>query len=123
LKKILKYLHKAYKRFDISPLNCGGIPKTFIYIIWGLNTVIFLDEDIIKNHFTENTSQSITSSSSCTVLKKVKSDADLTENIELINSNEFIVISSYNCELVKYDVDLNHSSRGPPVTMLYLLGA
>jgi len=124
LNKILKYLYKFFKNkllknFDISPIEGGGIPKAFIYVIWGLNSVIFLGEDIIQDHFTEDSSyQTVSSSSSCTILKKVKSDADLTENIEIVNSNEFTIVSSYSCELVKYDVVLNHSSRGPPLKML-----
>jgi hypothetical protein len=118
LKKFLKYINKVYKNFDISPLNCGGIPKIFIYIIWGLNAVIFLDEDIIFKHIANDSLQQVSTNSSCTVLKKVKADADLSKHIEIVSSIEFVVISSYDYELVKYDVDLNHSSRGPPAKEL-----
>ncbi|MCI0450618.1 MAG: hypothetical protein L0Y79_12700 [Chlorobi bacterium] len=94
------------------------MPKTFIYIIWGLNAVIFLDEDIIFKHFVTDSYQQASTASFCTVLKKVKSEADLTQNVEIVKSNEFVAIFSHDYELVKFDVILNHSSRGPPFTGL-----
>jgi hypothetical protein len=101
---------------DISPIGGGSIPKLFIYIVWGLNAAIFLGEDIINEHiFDTGQVVSISSASSCTVLKKVNADADLFENIEVVNSNEFFVISSYDCELVTIDVIKTRKSRAPPV--------
>jgi hypothetical protein len=114
LNKILEF----FKKFDISPLDGGGLPKAFIFVIWGLNSIIFLGEDVITNHFTEDFSHKVVSSSSCTILKKVNSDADLSKNIEIVRLSGYTVLSSSNCVLVNYDVALNSSTRGPPAAQL-----
>lgn len=116
MKKIYRQISKFISYLDISPIDGGSFPKVFIYIVWGLNAAIFLGEDIIVEHFTlADTKTTVSPSSICTILKKVNSDADLSENIEVVNSNEFFITSSCDNELVTFDVIITRKSRAPPV--------
>jgi hypothetical protein len=113
LTKAVKYLYKFCKSFDISPIDSGGLSKSLLYIVWGLNLVAFAGSDLVRDeqfYFSSNQHGSII----YTVEKKVSAKDLYTENIELISSTYFIVISSYDYEVPQFDVLIVHRGRSPP---------
>jgi hypothetical protein len=46
LKKFAKNIKKLYKTFDVSPFGSSGI-KIIIFLIWGLNALVFLSTESI----------------------------------------------------------------------------
>jgi hypothetical protein len=111
-----RYIRKLFSRFDVSPIESGGITKTVVFVIWGINALFFLGKDLIIEH----NSSSIYSDccSVCTVTKKI-STADLyVESISFINTTYFIVISSFDYELPSYDVITVIRDRSPPQGVL-----
>lgn len=124
LNKVLKYISKLLRSFDVSPIGGSSIPKLFFYVIWGLNSAIFLGEDFIQEQlFRSHTYDIVKSAVNCTVVKKVSADAFVNETFQIVNTYEFHEASSADIELVNFDVIFSIFSRGPPSETAPLLGA
>jgi hypothetical protein len=111
--KAVKYLFKFCKSFDVSPIDSGGLSKSLLYIIWGLNLAAFAGSELVH----ETDFQSYTGNNGSiiyTVEKKVSVKDYYTENIVLIKSTYFIVISSYDYEVPQFDVLIIPTGRSPP---------
>lgn len=123
LNKVLKYISKLLRRFDVSPIGGSSVPKLFFYVIWGLNSAFFLGEDFIQDQlFNSHTYDIVKSAVNCTVVKKVSADAYVNETFQIVNTYEFGEASTIDIELVNFDVIFNIFSRGPPSETAPLLG-
>jgi len=112
----LRHIQKLFNRIDVSPIESGGISKLLVYVIWGINALVFLGKDLIIEH--NNFTVYNDCCSVCTVTKKI-STADLyAESITFINTTYFIVISSFDYELPSYDVITVIRDRSPPQKVL-----
>lgn len=111
--KAVKYLFKFCKSFDISPIDSGGLSKSLLYIIWGLNLSAFAGSDLVHDDQVQNTGTQH-GSIIYNVEKKVSAKDLYTESIELVSSTYFIVISSYDCEVPQFDVLIVPTGRAPP---------
>jgi hypothetical protein len=124
LNKVLKYISKLLRSFDVSPIGGSSVPKLFFYVIWGLNSAIFLGEDFIQEQLkTSHTYDIVKSAVNCTVVKKVSADAYVNETFQLVNTYEFGAASSADIDLVYYDVIFSIFSRGPPAGYAPVHGA
>jgi hypothetical protein len=116
--KLFAHIGKIFRKVDVSPIDSGGISKTLIFIVWGINALVFLGEDLITGHQYLYSSCNGNYSATCTITKKI-STADLyTESINLVKPASFIVISSYNYEIPSYDVRTIIHDRSPPLEIL-----
>jgi hypothetical protein len=111
--KAVKYLFKFCKSFDISPIDSGGLSKSLLYLVWGLNLTAFAGSDLVKDNQYQPPSDR-NGSIIYTVEKKVTAKDLYTESIELVNSTFFVVISSYDYEVPQFDVLIIPTGRAPP---------
>jgi hypothetical protein len=112
LYKFIKDKLRRILNFDISPIDHGGLSKFFMFIIWGLNAIIFIGEYNCEEqkHCSANYDNCIV----CTVTKKITKAELYIENTFLIDSREFIIISSYDFEIPQHDVIIKPTGRAPP---------
>ncbi len=115
-KELTNHIVRKVKNFDISPLGTGGLSKFFIFLIWGLNAILFIGEDYCDVYkykdYKDNTC------TVCTVTKKI-SKVDLFTEISLfINTREIVIISPYISEIPYYYVITEPTGRAPPAIWL-----
>ena len=116
VKSVFTHIRRLLNKFDVSPIESGGISKLLVYVIWGINALVFLGKDLIIDHNSCTIYNDCCSV--CTVTKKI-STADLyVESISFINTTYFIVISSFDYELPSYDVITVIRDRSPPHKVL-----
>jgi hypothetical protein len=112
MRKIYKYITHACSNLDVSPITPGGFSKELIIIFWGINAVVFLANgmtcDFVKNRFEDGTTV-------CIETKKISKADFYTEEFQLVNTSQYIVIYSFNAEVPEYDVIIIPSGRSPPV--------
>jgi hypothetical protein len=115
LKKLTKDIVRKLFNFDVSPLGTGGLSKFFIFLIWGLNAILFIGDDYFNIY--KYNPQPDNTCSVCTVTKKI-SKVELFSEISLfINTREFVIISSYDFKIPHYDVIINPLGRAPPALL------
>jgi hypothetical protein len=51
MNKRLKYLFHLVRRIDVSPIDGGNVGKLMIFLLWGINALLFLGKDIINESF------------------------------------------------------------------------
>lgn len=124
MNRITKYIVKAFRNIDVSPFGSSSIPKLLFYVIWGLNSAVFLGEYAVKDHLVSvHVYDVLKSADKCTVIKKVSADAFVDETFHFVKTYEFCEASSDDKDLVHCGVKYIELSRGPPSETAPLLGA
>ncbi|RPI18174.1 MAG: hypothetical protein EHM58_06515 [Ignavibacteriae bacterium] len=112
MKRLIKNITGKFFDFDISPIDTGGLSKFFIFLIWGLNAILFIGEDncdVFKNKVLASDNYTV-----CTLTKKISKAELYTETTLHINKRESVIISSYDTEIPCHDVILEPVGRSPP---------
>ncbi len=108
-----KYFGRYIHKFDISPIESGGLTKFIIYAVWSINALLFLCKDINLNpefFFSHNSKESI----QCTILKKVSTADIYIEDITFVKTQHVVVILPYDYVLPILDVITLPRDRSPP---------
>jgi len=111
--RAVRYLSRFCKSFDVSPIDSGGVSKSLLFVIWGLNLAAFAGSDLV--HEARSQSYNDCNGSIIYTVEKKVTDKDLyVESIELVKSTYFIIISSYDYDVPQFDVLILPTGRAPP---------
>lgn len=112
--KIFKYLKKFLREFDVSPFNSDNSLRLLIYAVWGFSVLMFLGQEFSYDADSYSYSYNSGQYTDCTRLKKINTFDIFVENITLVQTTQFIVISPINYELPSVEVKTPLSTRAPP---------
>lgn len=111
MKNVLKYLFKIYKRIDVSPIGGDTIFKGIIFLVWGINAVLYIGGDYSSCTIEHNPG---VTHKVCTYTQSFSPSILSNHNDITFHSSEIGTISSYDVKLSRASFKKIEHERGPP---------
>jgi hypothetical protein len=115
LKRVLKYLIKLCSKIDVSPIGGDTIFKGIIFLVWGINAVLYIGGDYSSYTIAHNPG---VTHKVCTYTQSFSPSILSNHNEITFHSSEIGTISSYDVELINESVKKIEHERGPPSSIL-----
>ncbi len=110
MKKFTKNIKKLYKAIDVSPFAYSKL-KVIIFIIWGLNALVFLSKDSVSNNTVSPEQLSVVSREFFDY--NILPDSDCSIKVDIIPFVAGIIIES-EISACTPELNLSNSDRAPP---------